>query len=272
MRITRSHARSQRLCRCWSIVAVACVFSATTASYADGVSELDDAAARMQYAFHTGDIRGVEEALSVVQKVALPASFKGMKEYFTAYGQWKLAELRTDAVLSGRRDERAAAAKAALACVRSAQDATKMDATLAEGFAIEAICSATTTRASDVLSSGDCSKHKSLRTAKEVAATNPRVMLIEAQCTEATQDVEPQAFIERLRLVVRAFDTARPSRPGQPDWGHAEALTMLGGAHHRQGDSVAARDAIERALIIAPDYRKAREMLTKPAIRSTQSP
>jgi hypothetical protein len=272
MRITRSSARSLLLCRYWSIVAVACVFILETPSHADAVSELDDAAARMQYAFHTRDIRGVEEAIGVVQKIVLPASLKGMKEYFSAYGQWKLAELHTDAVLSGRRDERSAASKAAAACVRSAQDATKIDATLAEAFAMESICSAMTARPTDALSSGDCSKHRSLRTAQELAPSNPRVMLIAAQCSAGTGRAATQASIERLGRVVRAFDTAKPSRPGQSDWGHAEALTMLGEAHLQAGDSVAARDFIERALVIAPDYRKAREMLDKPATRSTQSP
>jgi tetratricopeptide (TPR) repeat protein len=272
MRITRSHARPQLLYRCWSVVAVACVFSVAASPRADGVSELDDAAARMQYAFHTGDIRGVEEAISVVQKVALPVSLKGMKEYFSAYGQWKLAELHADAAASGRRDERSAASKAAATCARLAQEATRIDATLAEGFAIEAICSVSPARATEVFSSGDCSKHRSLRAAQELAPTNPRVMLIEAQCSVATDKTGSQASIERLRRVVRAFDTARPSRPGQSDWGYAEALVLLGEAHLQAGDSVAARDAIERALVIAPDYRKAREMLVKPPTRSTQTP
>jgi hypothetical protein len=236
------------------------------------MSELDDAAARMQYAFHTDDIRGVEEALSVVQKVALPTSLKGMKEYFTAYGQWKLAELHTAAALSGRREQRAAAAKSATACVQSAQDATKIDATLAEAYAIEAICSAMTGRVAEAPASSHCSKHRSLNIAQELAPNNPRVMLIQAQCEAFPAKTNSAASIERLRLVVQAFDGAKPSRAGQPDWGHAEALTMLGQAHLQQGDSVAARDVIERALVIAPDYNKARKMLQQPPARPTQTP
>jgi len=42
---------------------------------------------------------------------------------------------------------------------------------------------------------------------------------------------------------------------------------MLGQANLRRGDAAAARDPIERALIIAPDYRKARETLENAATR-----
>jgi tetratricopeptide (TPR) repeat protein len=167
-----------------------------------------------------------------------------------------MAELHTDAAAAGKREGRSAASKAAAACARSAQDATKVDARLAEAYAIEAICSEMTARVVDE----DCTKHKAFRKAQTLAPGNPRVMLIEAQCAAADQ-AESSASIERLRRVVQAFETARPSRPGQPDWGYAEALVLLGQAHIQRGDSLAARDLIERALVIAPDYRKAREML-----------
>ena len=252
------------LCRFSSLVAVACIWTGATA-HAD-VNELDDAAARMQYAFHTADARGVEEALSVVQKLELPASMSGMKEYFTAYGRWKLAELHTDLAVAGKRVARSAATKEAAACVRAAEGAEKRDPKLAEAYAIEAICSAMARRAPEVLSPG-CAKHKALRTAKELAPTNPRVLFIEAQCVAELDKQDSKAQLERLRQLVHAFESAPPSRPGLPDWGQAEALLMLGEASLEQGDAVAARDFIERALVIAPDYLKAREVLEKSAAR-----
>jgi Tfp pilus assembly protein PilF len=42
---------------------------------------------------------------------------------------------------------------------------------------------------------------------------------------------------------------------------------MLGANDLRRGDSRAARDAIERALVIAPDYRKAQALLQDAAAR-----
>jgi tetratricopeptide (TPR) repeat protein len=257
----------RRLCRLSRIVAVACICASATA-HADAVSELDDAAARMQYAFHTADLRGAEEALNIVGKLELPASMNGMKEYFTAYGRWKLAELHTDEAVAGKRSARGAATKEAAACVRAAEGAEKSDPKLAEAFAIEAICSTMASRAPDVLSLGGCSKHKGLRTAKELAPANPRVLLIEAQCAAELDKPGSTAPLERLRQLVQAFETVPPSRPGLPDWGQAEALLMLGEAYLARGDAAAARDPIERALVIAPDYRKARDALEKSSARA----
>jgi tetratricopeptide (TPR) repeat protein len=218
----------------------------------------------MQYAFYTADVRGVEAALALVQKVELPLAMQGMKEYFTAYGQWKLAELHTDATPAGRRAARADAVKAASGCVQAAEDAEKIDARLAEAYAIEAVCSALASRAPNGLSLR-CAKHKGLRKALELAPTNPRVLLIAAQCAADGGKADADAAVERLRLVVQAFEAAPASRPGRPDWGQAEALLMLGQANLQRGDAAAARDPIERALVIAPDYRKARETLERGA-------
>jgi hypothetical protein len=252
-------------CRVTPITAVMCLI-ASAAATADGIDELDDAAARMQYAFHTDDVRGVEEALNIVQKVTLPASMQGMKEYFTAYGQWKLAELHTDQVNAGQRASRGAATKAAAACVRAAEEAARLDPRFAEPHALEAICSALSSRAPDLLTGG-CAKHKGLRTAQELAPGNPRVLLIEAQCLATPASKADAAHIERLRRVVQAFENAPPSQPGRPSWGQAEALLMLGVAYVERGDSSAARDPIERSLVIAPDYNKAREALRNASSR-----
>lgn len=242
-------------------VAVAGLF-ASWSSVADGVSDLDDAVARMQYAYFTAEPRSVQDALAIVQKVQLPASMHGMKEYFTAYGQWKLAELHTDEAAAGRREARGAASKAAGACVKAAEEAQRLDGRFGEPFALEAICSSLASRTSD-----GCAKNKELRTALELTPSNPRVLLIDAHCAAAADKPDSAATVERLRGVVQAFEAAPPSRPGRPDWGQPEALLMLGQAYLQRGDALAARDVIERALVIAPDYRKARDALEKAATR-----
>jgi Tfp pilus assembly protein PilF len=46
-----------------------------------------------------------------------------------------------------------------------------------------------------------------------------------------------------------------------------EALTTLGETYLQRGDPVAARDALERALVLAPDYRQAQQLLQAAATR-----
>ena len=107
---------------------------------------------------------------------------------------------------------------------------------------------------------GSCARDKALRTALSLAPENPRVQLISALCHDDAEHTDA-ASVAMLRTVVASFEAAPPSRPGQPDWGQAEALVMLGESYLLRGDPVAARDVIERALVLAPDYRKARRLL-----------
>jgi hypothetical protein len=242
------------------VVAVA----APLAAPADPISELDDAAARMQYGFHTSDARAIEDALGSMQRIELPESRKGVNEYYTAYGYWKLAEVRADEIAAGGKLPRSEVTKAAAACVKAAETATTIDVRMAEAHAIQAACSALTSRALD--SSGSCARHKGLRTARELEPTNPRIQLIDAQCTLGGEK-NPAVARQRLAALVKVFDALPPASPARPDWGQPEALLMLARAQLKQGDSVAARDSLERALVLAPDYRQARAELEVVASR-----
>jgi tetratricopeptide (TPR) repeat protein len=234
---------------------------------ADGesIAELDDAAARMQYAFYTGDSQGIETLLKTVEEFQVEDSLGASKDYQLAYGNWKLSQLylQPSSNEHPRPNAKALAAKAAQACVRQARDAVQKDAAFAEALAIEAACEghAPTAR----MGSAGCANSKPLRAAVGVAPDNPRVRLIQAMC--ATTAATDPAATERWRSVVASFEAAPPSRPGKPDWGHVEALTMLGETYLQRGDPVAARDALERALVLAPDYRQAQQLLQAAAAR-----
>lgn len=214
-------------------------------------AEMDDAAARIQYAFYIADTRELEQVLALVAGV--DAAAPGIKEYYSAYGNWKLSQLYAEAAASNKVAARGAA-KASQECERQAKAASALDTRMAEAYAIEAICSG----AGSGLIGGSCMRSKPMRTAVELEPQNPRVRLIGLLCRN--RDEAGSVKLQDLRDLVSAFEAA-PLRPGRPDWGQAEALVMLGQSYLQRGDSVAARDAIERALVVAPDYRKARELL-----------
>ena len=135
---------------------------------------------------------------------------------------------------------------------------------MAEIYAIEAACD-TYQPGSLKHGSTACTRSKSMRTALTLGAENPRVLFINALCSPDAEG-DPAA-IERWRGVVAKFEAAPPSQPGKPDWGHAEALTLLGESYLKQGEMVAARDVLERALVLAPDYRQAQKLLQTAANR-----
>ncbi|HEY0684920.1 MAG TPA: tetratricopeptide repeat protein [Steroidobacter sp.] len=238
---------------------------AATSATAESTAEFDDAVARLQFAFYTGDSRGLEEVLGELGEFEVDAGLNAAKSYQLAYGNWKLAEL-----LGNPQDERArtssrtTASKAAKTCVQHARDAIGKDSRIADIYAIEAVCD-TFSPGPAKNGSSACARSKSMRTALTLGAENPRVQFINALCAPEVEG-DPAA-LERWRTVVAKFEAAPPSQPGKPDWGHAEALMLLGQSYLKRGEMVAARDVLERALVLAPDYRQAQKLLQTAANR-----
>lgn len=223
---------------------------AASGASADGLEELTDAAARVQYAFYTEDARALEEALAIIDGFEFDESLAAQKSYQLAYGHWRLSQVRA------ARGDRRGAGRAANACEAHAQAATSKDPRFADAFGVAAVCDV------PALVQGksvNC-RNKPLRTAVQLAPDNPRVQYIQALCSRSSD-------VEEWRAVVMAFEGAPLRSQRTPDWGHAEALLALGQSYLTRGDSVAARDAVERALAAAPDYRAAQTMLEVAASR-----
>ena len=265
MSAPRSGRPSRKPPRTWRFASFAIVGAL------DAGGEPADAAARLQYAFYTADARHLEEVLALLDRLEVPANLSAMKEYYASYGQWKLAQLYSDdSTRSGATGgARAAASKSAQSCVKHSEAAFKLEPRMDEAYAINAVCAAfgPALRLSDRPAFSGCTRSKSMRTAQQLGADNPRVMLIEAICLGGNDAATSTLMFDKLREALLAFESAAPSRPGKPDWGQAEALVLLGQSYLKRGDSLAARDAIERALVLAPDYRKAQELLQPAATR-----
>ena len=251
-------ARIRRLLLPLLLVTTAPVGAGTTA-------EFDDAVARMQFAFYTADTRSLEEMLTLLGGLEVDATLAATKSYQLAYGNWKLAQLFSEpADERPRPNAKSSATKAAKACVQHARETIAKDPRIADVYAIEAVCD-------DYYSHpigrhvASCARSKSMRTALTLGAENPRVHFISAVCAPEVEG-DP-GLIDRWRTVVAKFEAAPPSQPGKPDWGHAEALTQLGESYLQRGEMVAARDVLERALVLAPDYRQAQKLLQTAATR-----
>lgn len=105
-------------------------------------------------------------------------------------------------------------------------------------------------------------RERALALARERDDDNPRIALVEAwaMMQEAGTDEEKRAAAStKLAAVVEAFEMWAPSLD-DPDWGYAEALTALAAAALERGQARTARDFIERALLVAPDYRAALDL------------
>jgi hypothetical protein len=243
--------------------ALCCLFLAATAR-GTSLAELDDSAARIQYAFYTADAQALTSVLTLVESFTAEPALAASQAYQLAYGHWKLAQLHLalHASEASRSPAKSQAAQAARNCLRHAKAASALDPTIDEVYAIEAACAALVPGGR--IGSDGCAGHKALRKAASLGPHNPRIKFIEALC--ATGPSPDPASTKRWRAVVADFEAAAPAGPGRPDWGHAEALILLGEACVRNGTIVEAREALERALVLAPDYHHAQRMLETLAV------
>jgi tetratricopeptide (TPR) repeat protein len=232
-------------------------------AYALAHEELADAQARVEYAFYTSDTRSLEDVLQSLERLEIDAPLVSWRHYYAAFGYWKLAQLYSEQAAQGGKGARGKADRAGDACAEHANQAIERDARFFEAQALKAACSrfGFAARVGDLATAAGCSRNKALRAAQAAEPKNPRIKLIDAWCVSNSAGVKSKALYEKARAAVNAFEAAPFNAPGAPNWGEPEALTLLGEVYLQRGEARAARDLLEHALAIAPDYRKAQELL-----------
>jgi hypothetical protein len=103
-----------------------------------------------------------------------------------------------------------------------------------------------------------------LKVALKQEPRNPRAVFLAS--TEGLRQGKPgtaerQRAFAQLLLAVQLFDASSATSIDTPGWGHAEAYLRLGQQLQSQGDPLGARNWIEKALIVAPDYKAAQRQL-----------
>jgi tetratricopeptide (TPR) repeat protein len=93
---------------------------------------------------------------------------------------------------------------------------------------------------------------QALARAEALDPDNPRLRLVAYLYTSA-HDADSQQALEAVLAAFRLHE----DRHAYPEWGEAEALTLLGAIRLESGDLKGARDLLEEALLIAPDYAAA---------------
>ena len=113
------------------------------------------------------------------------------------------------------------------------------------------------TRASDALEHCIASLTGVLQTRAEWA----EVLALDGACLGSLAELKP--LRAPLKHAVSAFEAARPGEEHVPEWGTAEGYAFWGRCELDRGEAVAARDALERALLIAPDFALARRLIAR---------
>jgi len=246
--------------------------------FAQGVTDWADVEGRIQYAYYTNDARALNEVLASLkpkpvegEESAAPADL-GTRAYFRALTHYRLAQV----LIVTKKSQAKNAIDDCGDEVDTAVDALPkvplgLDETAggrhqrAENYALATACTLAGREMSSMPFGGGRIGSR-IDEAVKLEPKNPRVRLVEALAAfdRAGKDAaEKAAALKKLRAVTQMFETARAGASTTPEWGAAEAYAFLGRALYDQRDVVGAREALERSLLIAPDYAFARTLMAK---------
>jgi hypothetical protein len=212
-----------------------------------------DVEGRIQYAFYTEDARALADIAD--QLTNTEGDHEPLQDYYTGLANYRLATL-----LARRDKERAR--DAVEHCVDSLDAALKSQTDFAAALALQSACLRTLAVLKPWKPLAAAKSAGQLERAVKLAPRDPRVLLLEALAKGEDAKLDERA-LAMLKKATAAFETERQGVERTPGWGAAEAYTYLGRGYLERGDVLQARDALERALLVAPDFAVAKRLLTK---------
>jgi tetratricopeptide (TPR) repeat protein len=218
------------------------------AAKADLTSDLADLSARAEYGFYTADAAVISAARSDLERFA---ASEGRVSYYRALAAMRAGQV--DAEL-GR-----PAGEALDDCSEWAEQAAEQEPSWADAWVLVGACA--------TLAAADGRRYEAaVASARRLEPDNPRLALVEvwhALPDHGRLDAETaDALITSLGAAVDLFAAASEG-PETPAWGEAEALALLGSVYLERGQTRAARDVLERALLAAPGYVHAVELMNR---------
>jgi len=231
--------------------------AATQVVQAATPAELGDFESRAEYAFFTEDAHALSELIRNGQALADSGEPRALYPY--AFAQFRALQLATF------HTQLRAAETAGTACVDALERALDKEPRSAEALALQAVCLAYVGAAGGLkaLTARPRSAAR-LEAAQALAPSNPRVLLTAALLNYLPGDATTAQRNSALKQFERAaaqFETVTAAEPGEPTWGAAEAWLFVGRAREQRGELLEARNAYEKALLVAPDFARARRRL-----------
>jgi hypothetical protein len=242
------------------LLTLAGLMLAAAAAHADD-TVWRDTEARVQYGYYTEDARALT---NVAEALGSSDSHDKLRGYYAALTNWRLALIAAQSPAAVRG---ANTAQLLQRCVHEIDPVLEAQADFADGLALRAACALTPTGGANLHVPFTGPKPaRDLERAYALAPKNPRVLLVEAlsdylQGTSAGGNKE--RALTKLRAATAAFEVERAGPEPLPGWGAADAYLYSGRDLLDHGDAVGARDALEHALLLAPDYAQARRLMAK---------
>jgi tetratricopeptide (TPR) repeat protein len=213
-----------------------------------------DLQAQIVYAYQTEDLNRLEDLVQGLREQINTEGSNASLRYDLAHAQYRLGLLYAQ---SHSHDAQSAFA----GCIDDLKVALEQGVKSAEVLTLQAACYL------------ELAKHRKLEavvlhalalerlnTALAVAPRNPRSVYFAAMDgldRAKPGSAEQQRAFAQLQLAAQLFEQNSATRDDAPGWGHAEAYLALGRELESRHDLLNARNWIEKALIVAPDYKAA---------------
>lgn len=228
-----------------------------------------DIESRIQYGYYTEDGRALH---NLMEPLVSGDQHDRLKSYYAGLLAYRLSLLAAaeHSPVRGKPPPDGNSARArqmAELCVTSLDRALQLQSDFADALALQSACLGRLAEAHSLKAPLAGSKRAAqMRKALQLAPKNPRVLLLDAGGDYEHSKVLGGGAGEtcgKLKKAVAAFEAERTDLDQVPGWGAAEGYVWLARCYLDREDAVAARDALERALLIAPPFAEARRMLAR---------
>jgi tetratricopeptide (TPR) repeat protein len=215
-----------------------------------------DIESRIQYSYYVEDRRALQDLADSLDQNRLQGP---LRNYYSALVNYRIAQLTAQ----GRQGE---SKDAVGRCISNLDEALKEQTDFPDGLALQSACLTLLTSLSPLRLPliGPRGSHQ-LDKALKLAPRNPRVLLLDAVGDYEGYRVPggKERALAKLQRAVTAFEEERRGVERIPGWGAADAYTLLARSYLEKGDAIAARGALENALLIAPEFALAKRLLTR---------
>jgi len=222
--------------------------------------ELNDLAGRIEYSFYAGDSSTLKQAIESLEKAEVGDAQRATQVNYLNFGRWKMAQMLADRKKGGD------AADYADKCTDAVEVKKFSRKAKAEYEALQAACYAVLAEVRFVralLYRSSMDSH--LEKAVKLDPKNLQVTFVSAWTRAYREPGAPETYAALKQSVGSFADNA--GRLQDTGWGYAEALYLLGRTELARRDTLAARNALERASVIAPDYVAVQALLKQLTVR-----
>jgi tetratricopeptide (TPR) repeat protein len=212
---------------------------------------------RIEYGYFTEDLRALVDLATSLPPTEDSDALRG---YYAGLVHYRLA------LLSASQDK-VRASMSVDRCIANLDDSLKRQGDFPEALALQSVCMSLLVAMKPLRALLVSPKSTAqIERAIKLAPTNPRVLLLDALGDYDRHGAfggGKERVIAKLQKAVSAFEAERQQVGPIPGWGAADAYTFLAGSYLDKGKPLEAREALERALLIAPEFALARRMLKR---------